>query len=242
MRYPRTSLRLRIGLHKLAWTILTIVLLSGCVRSRTGEDAVAIDLTPMYGAIEKSPRQQQEDARFIRDAIAEFGNRQLASATVAQEAWQRYREDDPRGAMRRFNQVWLLEPDSPQSYWGFGVILHERGQVDDALAMLYRAFEIDPSSPRLIADIAWVTGSKAVQTTGAAERSELFSHANELFAQATTRDQSNGYLYGLWAITLYDQGRYVEAWEKVHEAQELRSPPPEKFLRMLRDKLPETQP
>jgi tetratricopeptide (TPR) repeat protein len=220
-------------------TILTIVLLMGCARSRADDGAIAIDLTPMYGAVEKSPRQQQEDAKFIRKAIAEFGSRQVASAAIAQEAWQRYREDDPRGAMMRFNQVWLLEPASPQSYWGFGVILHERGKVDDALSMLTRAFEIDPSSPRLMADIAWVTGSKAVQTTNDAERSELFSRANELFATATTRDRSNGYLFDLWAITLYDQGRYLEAWEKVHEAQALCSPPPEKFLRMLRDKFPE---
>jgi len=40
-------------------------------------------------------------------------------------------------------------------------------------------------------------------------------------------------------LTLYDRGRYADAWEKVHDAQEFQAVIPEKFLRMLRDKMPE---
>src|SRR5262249_36050851 len=59
----RRSLGLRQRIDRLVLAILTIVLLMGCARSRADDGAIAIDLTPMYGAVEKSPRQQQEDAK-----------------------------------------------------------------------------------------------------------------------------------------------------------------------------------
>jgi len=52
-------------------------------------------------------------------------------------------------------------------------------------------------------------------------------------------EPKNGHSYGLWALALYDRGRYAESWEKVHRAQQLQAVIPEKFLRLLREKMPE---
>lgn len=141
--------------------------------------------------------------------------------------------------MRRFNEAWLLNPNSPQPYWGFGAILHDQGKVHEALAMLNRASELDPLNPRLIADLARVVALRATVARTTAEREMYFTRACELFEKANALEPSNGHSYGLWAAALYDQGRYAKAWEKVHKAKELRAAIPEQFLRMLREKMAE---
>ena len=141
--------------------------------------------------------------------------------------------------MRRFNEAWLLNPNSPQPYWGFGAILHDQGKVHEALAMLNRASELDPLNPRLIADLARVVALRATVARTTAEREMYFTRACELFEKANALEPRSGHSYGLWASALYDQGRYAKAWEKVHKAKELRAAIPEQFLRMLREKMAE---
>jgi tetratricopeptide (TPR) repeat protein len=67
----------------------------------------------------------------------------------------------------------------------------------------------------------------------------VFTKACELFEKASALEPGNGHSYGLWALALYDWGRYAKAWEKVQKAQELRTAIPETFLRRLREKMPE---
>ena len=105
--------------------------------------------------------------------------------------------------------------------------------------MLSRASELDPSNPRLMADLARVLAQEATYAATTAKRERYFTRACELFEKASALDPTNGHSYGLWALALYDRGRYAEAWEKVHKAQELQAVIPEKFLRVLREKMPE---
>jgi len=57
-----------------------------------------------------------------------------------------------------------------------------------------------------------------------------------------TRGQfDKSYLYGSWASAYYWQGKYKEAWEMVKKQRltDSESKLPEKFLNMLRQKMPE---
>jgi len=141
--------------------------------------------------------------------------------------------------MEETNEAWLPNPHSPQPYWGFGAILHDQGKVHEALAQLSRAWNLDPSNARLMADLARVVAQEATQAATTAERESYFTKASELFEKASALEPGNGHSHGLWALALYDWGRYATAWEKVQKAQELRAVIPEKFLRMLREKMPE---
>jgi Flp pilus assembly protein TadD len=195
----------------------------------------------MYGNVETPQSVKLAHEQLIREAAATFGSREAASDAFARRAWQLYKQDDLATAMRRFNEAWLLNPHNPQAYWGFGAILHDQGKVHEALAMLSRASELDPSNPRLMADLARVLAQEATYAATTAERERYFTKACEVFQNASVLDPKNGHSYGLWALALYDRGRYAEAWEKVHKAQELQAVIPEKFLRVLREKMPEPE-
>jgi len=103
--------------------------------------------------------------------------------------------------------------------------------------MLSRAGELDRSNPRVMADLARVIAQEATYAGTAAERERYFTKACELFEKASVLEPKNGHSYALWALALYDRGRYAESWEKVHKAQALQAVIPEKFLRLLREKM-----
>ncbi len=226
-------------MKRVAVAILTVTLLAGCPGALSADADVPSDQIPMYGSAQKPESLKQAHERFIRETAAAYGSREAASDAFAKKGWQRYEQDDLTAAMRSFNEAWLLNPNGAQPYWGFGAILHDQGKVHEALALLSRAFELDPSNPRLMADLASVVGQEATHARTAAARERFFTKACELFERASALDPMNGHSYGLWALALYNGGRYAAAWEKVHEAQELRAEIPEKFLQMLREKMSE---
>src|SRR5262249_43085134 len=220
-------------------SLFTVALLAGCPEGLAAERPVPRDQIPMYGHDEMSKFFGPGGERFIREATAAFGGREMASEAFAQRAWRLYERDDLVAAMRRFNEAWLPNPHSPQSYWGFGAILHDQGKVHEALAMLSRAWTLDPANPRLMADLARVMSQEGASTGGADERERYFEKSRDLFEKASVLDPNNGHSYSLWALALYDQGRYAQSWEKVHKAQDLHEVIPPTFLRMLRDKMSE---
>jgi len=193
----------------------------------------------MYGYTDTPLSLTQAHEQFVLETTAAYGSRETASEALAKKGWFLYEHDDLAAAMRRFNEAWLLNPRGAQPYWGFGAILHDQGKVGEARAMLTRAFELDPLNPRLMADLAHLVAQDATQARVPAEREKLFTKACELFETASVLDPVNGHSYGLWALALYDRGRYAEAWVKVRKAQDLGETIPEKFLQMLRQKMPE---
>ena len=108
--------------------------------------------------------------------------------------------------------------------------------------MLSRASDLDPSNLRLMADLARVLAQRSHACRDHRRAREDFNKACKLFEKSSVLEPENGHSYGLWALTLYDRGRYAESWEKVHKAQALQAVIPEKFLRMLREKMPEPKP
>ncbi len=77
--------------------------------------------------------------------------------------------------------------------------------------MLSRASDLDPSNPRLMADLARVLAQEATHAGTTAERERYFNKACKLFEKSSVLEPENGHSYGLWALTLYDRGRYAES-------------------------------
>lgn len=107
--------------QRLALSIVALVLVA-C--------ATPINERPMYGGREKTPAMREADARFIQDCIADGTNREAASREVSQLGWQYFFRNDFSTAMKRFNQDWLLDPNNPEAYWGFGLIRKKEGDYE----------------------------------------------------------------------------------------------------------------
>jgi len=65
---------------------------------------------------------------------------------------------------------------------------------------------------------------------------------NSRFTESLDNDPRYAASWREWAISLYDQERYSEAWVKVKQARANRAEPfPPNFLKKLSDKMPEPQ-
>ncbi len=94
----------------------------------------------------------------------------------------------------------------------------------------------------LLADLGNVHSEYAsrLSTDKQLERAHHFVMANSRFTECVENDPKFASGWREWAISLYDQERYSEAWIKAKRARELKAEPfsPE-FLKKLSAKMPE---
>jgi Tfp pilus assembly protein PilF len=205
------------------------------------------DKLPMFGQ-PKIPRPEnlkQADEAFIRDATLRYGSRLAASNTLANQGWTAVRAKQSDLAMQRFNQAWLLNPKNFSAFWGFGALLSERGKLAEAIEQLEAARELteDPAQRvALLCDVGTVHSEYAARMAQdrQLERAHHFVVANNRFAESVDIDPKYAPSWREWAISLYEQERYSEAWLRVRRARELQAEPfPAEFLKKLSEKMPE---
>ncbi len=192
-----------------------------------GNSTVPINLMPMYGypAIEKTDQQKEADEQFIKTVVAESGSREKASRGFAAWGWKDRQKGDMANAMRRFNQSWLLNPNSYLPYWGFGALLLAQGKPAVAATHFERALTLideEGEKPRLLTDTARaysMLGGDITTTTDKVKSEEYFEKANALFNEALKLDSKYGNAYRAWALSLYKQGNYEKAWELVKKSR-----------------------
>lgn len=224
--------------------LVVALLLASCATPPSGE---RVDNLPMYGQpqLTRPDALKKADEEFINQAAAGLGSREQASKAWAAQADRFMAQGNLDFAMRRYNQSWLLNPSNYQPHWGFGRVLIERGKVDAAIEHLERANQLvdDPyQRVALLADTGTAYSIKADQTPAsrAAERARNFQRANRLYEESVAADPKYGNAWSRWASSLYFEGRYAEAWEKVNKARSLdASAVPPAFLRALASKMPE---
>jgi len=125
-------------------TILVLAVLCSC-RSQQDE----IDNTqPMYGEVEKTREQKEIDQEFIENSLKQFGTIDSSVAVQIDHAWRFYYNNDLKTAMKRFNQAWLLNPEYPNSYFGFASLLESQGNLADAKRYYNIGIENDKCSVR----------------------------------------------------------------------------------------------
>lgn len=215
--------------------------------ARAAESSDNTDTLPMFGQpkVARSDKQKQADEAFIRDNTLRYKTRQAASMAFATQGWTAVRANQLDAAMVRFNHAWLLNPKNYSAFWGFGAILSERGRLLDAIEQLETARELidDPTQrPALLADLGNVHSEYAARL-GAdqqLERAHHFVVANSRFTESLENDPKFASGWREWAISLYDQERYSEAWVKAKRARDLKAEPfPPEFLKKLTAKMPE---
>ena len=205
------------------------------------------DKLPMFGQprIARPENLKEADAVFIRDSTLRFGNRNAGSNALATQGWTAIRARQPDVAMQRFNQAWLLNPKNYRVFWGFGALMSERGRLVEALEHLETARQLvdDPAQRvALLCDLGTVHSEYAARLPAdrQLERAQHFVLANSRFTESLENDPTYAMSWREWAISLYEQERYSEAWVKVKQARERRAEPfPPDFLKKLSAKMPE---
>ena len=205
------------------------------------------DNLPMFGqpAIARPENLKKADEAFIRDSALRFGNRNAGSYILAGQGWTALRAKQSEAAMQRFNQAWLLNPKNFRVFWGFGALMSERGRLAEALEYLETARElIDDPAQRvaLLCDLGTVYSEHATRLPAdrQLERAQNFVLANSRFTESLENDPKYAMSWREWALSLYEQERYSEAWVKVKQARENRAEPfPPDFIKKLSAKMPE---
>jgi Flp pilus assembly protein TadD len=208
------------------------------------EGPIPIDQVPMYGSMDRStiPELKAADEKLIADTTNHYGTREKASAAFVNNGFAYYQRDDLVNAMRRFNQAWLLNPQNPEVYAGFGAVLHDKGKYCEAMQMLEKAIALNPPTFQgIYPDAARVMTLCAVSdkalTTEA--KFKLFERSESLYKEAEEIEPNKRYLYGSWATAYYWRGQYSDAWTMVAKERTAGGKPSEKFLGLLRKKMPE---
>ena len=205
------------------------------------------DTLPMYGQpkIARPDNFKKTDEAFIRDSTLRYGGRQAASNTLATQGWAAVRASDNDLAMRRFNQAWLLNAKNYSAFWGFGAVLSQKGKLAEAIEQLETARQLvdDPTQRvALLSDLGAVHSAYAAHLPAdrQLERAQQFILANSRFTESLENNPNFARAWREWAMSLYDQERYSEAWIRVKKARELQAEPfPPEFLKKLSEKMPE---
>ena len=222
------------------------LLFLGSVTS-AAELSVKPESLPMFGQpkIPRSDAQKSADDAFIRDNTLRFKTRSAGSIALAGQGWSALRARQLDLAMERFNQAWLMNPKYYGVFWGFGAVLSQRGRLVDAIEQLEMARTLidDPAQrPALLADLGALYSEHAagLPANNQLDRAQIFVLANSRFTESVENDPKFATAWLEWAISLYDQERYSEAWVKAKRYQEIRGEPlPAEFLKKLSAKMPE---
>jgi tetratricopeptide (TPR) repeat protein len=215
--------------------------------ARAADSSVNPDTLPMFGQpkIVRPDNLKSADESFIRDSTLRYKTRQAASAAFAAQGWSSLKSQQLDTAMLRFNQAWLLNGKNYAAFWGFGAVLSARGRLLEAIEQLETAREVidEPAQrPALLCDLATLHSEYAASLPAdrQLERAQRFVGANNRFTESLENDPTFATAWREWAISLYEQERYAEAWAKVKRARDLRAEPlaPE-FLKKLSAKMAE---
>jgi tetratricopeptide (TPR) repeat protein len=202
---------------------------------------------PMYGqpGIVRPDDLKKADAVFARQATTEYGSPGAASRVWAAQGWASLRNGKPELALQKFNQAWLLNSQNYQVFWGFGAVLSEQGRLAEAIEQLEVANQlIDEPAQKvaLLFDLGSVYSELAARLPEdkQLDRAQYFVKANQCFAESLGIDPKYAPSWKEWAVSLYRQERYSEAWIKAKRAIELKAEPfPAGFIDDLRKKNPE---
>jgi len=225
--------------------IVVAFVISACSAPGGGLTRSRIDEVPMYGGLDRSqyPDLRAADEKLIADTTRHYGSREKASEAFVRNGFAYYGRDDLANAMRRFNQAWLLDPNNPEVYFGFGAVLHDAGKYCVASIQFDKAASFGRYIQDMLPDFARVLVLCAVKDKSLSESAKkaMFDRADSLYGEALSKEPNKGYVHASMSSAFYWREKYSEAWRAVKDARASGGRVPEQFLRMLRDKMPEPE-
>lgn len=224
---------------KIAVFSASIALSASCLAQQ-----VPIDQVPMYGGMDRTqvPELKAGDEKFIADVTTKFGSREAAGRAWVEQGFKFYYQDNLVLAMRRFNQAWLLDPNYPEVYWGFAVVLTDKEKYCEALKMVELSQSKGSLQPGFLPDAALIYTGCAIENKDNQElRERYLTRSDELFSQALASPAvRKEYTLFHWARAMYGRGDYAGAWEKVASfKKETGKDFDPRFLKALSQKMPE---
>lgn len=227
----------------IAWILLICALMSGCAGPRSTPQGTRFDEVPLYGGMDRStyPELKEADEKLIAETSSHYGSRQKAAEAFVEQGFDFYNQDNLEMAMRRFNQAWLLDPNNPEVYWGFGSILHDQKKMCEAMKHYETALSIGRYIPGMYPDAGRVFSLCGVEDKDftAEIRQKLYDRADSLYSEAAEKDPNKGYVYSSWASAYFWREDYAQSWAMVNKARENGGQVPTQFLSLLRSKMPE---
>jgi tetratricopeptide (TPR) repeat protein len=197
----------------------------------------------MYGNVPPDQELQKIHDKYIKTVITDYGSREAAIQGMLKTAWYSYSQNDFKTAMKRFNQVWLLDQNNAQVFYGFGLLMDRRGKADDAIAFYKKSLELDPKNEKAMCYLASISFKKALQDKAYNECDKsllLYQKAIDV-TKETGRTDFIGRIYAEWAIGLYYKEDYADAWTKVKLARQHGEKINPEFLKELSSSMPESQ-
>jgi tetratricopeptide (TPR) repeat protein len=228
---------------------LSLLFFSLSLQLEQAESVLAFaEAAPVHSDPRVSPSipLKNADEDFIGASVAKYGSRTSASKAFAAQGWKLMRNNQRELALQDFIRAWQLDSKNYQAFWGFGAILSDQGKIKEAIEQLEMARELnDDSSQRvqLLTDLGILHSEYATRMPSGDQlgRAHRFVLANNRFAESIEIDQNDAASWRAWAISLYAQERYSEAWIKAKRAMDLKAEPfPSEFLKRLRQKVPES--
>jgi tetratricopeptide (TPR) repeat protein len=197
-----------------ALRICAFMLFAGLIAQAAG--AADLSLLPKFGSASKSQAERAADAKLLAAIDQQYGgDRKRAAQDAATRGWIALRARNLDEAMRRFNQAWLIDPNSGQALWGMGAVQGLAGKTPESLDLFREAEPLMGDDIDFAVDSALTSGRAAAQS----KEPEKIQEALDRFARLHQRAPQHALNLQNWAIMLSELGSYEQAWEKIQLAQ-----------------------
>lgn len=178
-----------------------------------------INILPMYGEVTKCKEQLESDKEFLAEMDRFFPKRRDAMQDRIKSGWKYFYENDFETSMKRFNQAWLLSPESYEIYWGFGNIIAIKGKPKDALKYFDMAKKLNPTNSDF-----YVSSALAYSQIFLEEKnSKLLNSAIKDLEKGLKLNPKNGKLYSMLSTSYFYLNNIKEAKKYLVEAEKLDS-------------------
>jgi len=131
-----------------------LVLGSALYGASNQENDIPKNELPMYGGMPFTPAEESANKLFLAMTLATSGgSKEKAYQSMLESAWHWYFQKNYSTAMKRFNQAWLINPNDPRVFSGYGAIADARGNRQEAIAWYRKGAEMgDPHAQYNLAD------------------------------------------------------------------------------------------
>ena len=151
------------------------------------------------------------------------------SQSATKLGWKYYYQGDLNTAMKRFNQGWALNPENPEVYWGFGLIMGQRAYTEkteknlmESIRFLNIAVKKKFNDGRILGDLAFshtIIGYYfKFEKKDTKKAKEHFESARQLFPKAFRLNSKYPPIVANWSIFYFYTEDYKKAKDKASEA------------------------